>query len=214
MPAPKDPTKYNEWRRNIGESKRNPSPETRKKMSAAKIRSGTIPPSRKGTHLSETHRQKIGDGNRGVAKPPRSEEHCRKISKANKGRVVSKETLKKRSESTRGEKSCHWKGGISFEPYCVKFTKEFKERVRAFFGYRCVECGSLQNGIKLDVHHVDFNKMSCCDETTPLFVSLCHHCHGKTQGNRQFWQYWFTETINYQYGGKCYLTKEEMIINV
>jgi hypothetical protein len=32
-------------------------------------------------------------------------------------------------------------------------------------------------------------------------------CHGKTQHNRIFWQYWFTEMINRLYVGECYLLK-------
>src|SRR5208337_386546 len=35
-----------------------------------------------------------------------------------------------KSKNLIGEKSPGWKGGISFEPYCIKFNKEFKERVR------------------------------------------------------------------------------------
>ena len=114
----------------------------------------------------------------------------------------------------RGEKSSTWKGGISFEPYCPKFTLSFKERVRASFGYRCVECGSMGGHKKLHVHHVNFDKQTCCNETIPLFVPLCSSCHSKTLRNRIFWQYWFTEMINHLYGGKCYFSKEEMIARV
>lgn len=106
-----------------------------------------------------------------------------------------------------GEKSTTWKGGISFEPYCPKFNNEFKERVRAFFGYRCVECGSPQNGVKLPIHHVNFNKNACCDGTLPLFVPLCPSCHSKTNHNRPYWQEHFTQIINETFGGKCYLPK-------
>jgi|WetSurMetagenome_2_1015567.scaffolds.fasta_scaffold96891_2 hypothetical protein len=110
-----------------------------------------------------------------------------------------------------GEKSPGWKGGHSYEPYCIKFNNEFKERVRAFFGYQCVECGIPQNGYKLHVHHVNFKKNSCCDETTPrLFVPLCLECHLHTNGKRLYWEQHFTDMINQYYEGKCYLTKEEM----
>lgn len=108
----------------------------------------------------------------------------------------------------KGNSNPAWKGGISFEPYCPRFTKEFKERVRAFFDHKCVECGASQNGSKLPVHHVNFRKDACCaKDVIPLFVPLCPSCHSKTQFNRPFWQYWFTEMINHQYGGKCYLPK-------
>ena len=44
-----------------------------------------------------------------------------------------------------GEKNSNWNGGTSFEPYCTKFTPEFKERVRAFWGYKCANCGALES---------------------------------------------------------------------
>lgn len=114
----------------------------------------------------------------------------------------------------RGAESSHWKGGISFEPYCPKFNNEFKERVRAFFNYTCQLCGHIwQEGeMKLAVHHVNFNKQTCCDSSQPLFVPLCTgKCHSKTNYHRDFWEDWFTEIINEFYNGKCYFTKDEMI---
>lgn len=130
------------------------------------------------------------------------------------GKKHTEESRQKMSEShigiQKGEKHPMWKGGVSFEPYCVKFNDEFKERVRAFFGYRCVECGTPQNGKSLDVHHVNFNKKACCDGTVPLFVPLCPICHGKTQKDRSYWVRHFTEMITSKYDGRCYFTKEEM----
>ena len=43
-----------------------------------------------GKHLSEEHRQKISDANKGKSKPPRSQEHCEALSKSHKGRVSNK----------------------------------------------------------------------------------------------------------------------------
>ena len=109
-----------------------------------------------------------------------------------------------------GKDHPQWKGGISFEPYCPKFNKEFKERVRTFFDHKCVECGNPENGKHHSVHHVNFNKMSCCDTSIPLFVTLCHNCHTKTNYHREYWEQHFTDMINIYYGGKCYFTIEEM----
>lgn len=113
-------------------------------------------------------------------------------------------------EKLTGKNHPNWQGGIAFEPYCPKFNEEFKERVREFFGYICVECSTPQNGERLHVHHVNFNKDTCCDSTIPLFVPLCRACHGKTQHNRPYWQQHFTDMINQYYGGKCYLPKAEV----
>lgn len=110
-----------------------------------------------------------------------------------------------------GENNPGWNGGSSFEPYCPKFNEEFKNRVRAFFNYQCAECGSPQNGKKLAVHHVNFNKQTCCDGSIPMFIPLCQACHAKTSPTkkREYWNKHFTEIIENYYSGKCYFTKEE-----
>lgn len=124
-----------------------------------------------------------------------------------RGQYCSKECY---THHSRGSNSHMWKGGISYEPYCEKFNNDLKERVRAFFSYRCLECGSDGNGIRLAVHHVNFNKGTCCDNDRKLFVPLCSKCHGKTNRNREYWTQHFTEIIDTLYAGKCYFTKEEM----
>jgi hypothetical protein len=159
--------------------------------------------------MSESHKGKFAGENHPFYGKHLSEETKAKLSLKNKGQKRSKEFCNRISEAIKGEGHPNWKGGISFEPYCPKFTKEFKERVRQFFGHKCVECGEPQNGVKLSVHHVNFNKKTCCDNSTPLFVALCHSCHSKTGFNREYWEQHFTQIINEQYGGKCYLSKED-----
>lgn len=112
-----------------------------------------------------------------------------------------------------GDKHPLWKGGASFEPYCILFNNEFRERVREFFGRKCVECGKTEeeSGARLSVHHVNFRKDSCCAEDAPrLFVPLCRSCHTKTNYNREYWEERYTTMINEQYDGQCYLPKEEI----
>jgi len=223
MPPPKDPERYALWLQrnkdshkgqNIGKSMpprseewyrkqkeshlgNKASDETKQKMKAIKIghvhsdeTKKKISKSLSGRKLSEKTRKKLS--NIALERPP-----------------ISDETRKKLGDSHRGEKCYLWKGGISFEPYCPKFNNEFKERVRAFFDYTCPECGTSQNGKKLCVHHINFNKKTCCDGTIPMFVPLCDSCHGKTQSRRDYWKQHFIEMINSYYGGKCYFTIEE-----
>lgn len=211
--------KSEEHRKNISKSlkgvKRVISPEQRKKISDSMKgkRVGSNNPMY-GTHASEETRRKMSEAQKGKNHPMfgkhHSEESKQKMRKSHT--PMSEETRKNLGKNRLGEKSHNWKGGISFEPYCPKFNDEFKERVRAFFGYRCVECGKTQeeNGIALSVHHVTFDKKTCCNTSIPFFVPLCIKCHTKTNHNRPFWRYWFTEMINRHYGGKCYLSKEEM----
>ena len=64
------------------------------------------------------------------------------------------------NKGTRGEETSNWRGGISFEPYCIKFDTSYKRRIRNLFGNECFLCGlsEADNGRKLDVHHVNYNK--------------------------------------------------------
>lgn len=140
-----------------------------------------------------------------------SSETREKIRQSLLGHKHKKETIDKMCEMRKLDKHPNWMGGKSFEPYCPKFNKEFKERVRAYFDYTCPECLSPQNGTALHVHHINFNKMSCCDDTLPLFIPLCTPCHTKTNFNREYWEQYFIEMIDGYYQGKCYFSKEEMM---
>jgi hypothetical protein len=195
-----------EWREKlcVARRKRVTTDETRKKMSEAHL---GIRNHNYGKSMSDEQREKISVS----IKSSMTEERIQQLREASLGKYPSEETRRKMGDSHRGERHPMWLGGISFEPYCQKFNAEFKERVRAFFEYRCTECGSSQNGEKLHVHHVAYNKEVCCDDTLPLFVALCKKCHTKTNHNREYWHIHFTELIQQQYGGKCYFTKEELI---
>jgi hypothetical protein len=96
-----------------------------------------------------------------------------------------------------GENNPMWAGGKSFEPYCPKFNDELKEYIRGRFGRKCVVCGQPENGRKLAVHHVDYNKLQGCKGKTWSLIPLCHSCHTKTNCNRHHWfnllsNYWAT----------------------
>jgi transposase len=110
-----------------------------------------------------------------------------------------------------GPLSPRWKGGKSFEPYCPKFNREFKKRVRAFFEHRCVCCGKHENECrrKLSVHHIEYNKQACCDNRIAQFVTLCDMHHSKTNGDRDRWESMLHRIIDEIYDGKSYYTKEE-----
>lgn len=172
--------KSEDHRKKISDMVRNPSAETRAKMRA----------SHTGVPLSETHRKNL-------------------IAATVGKHIISPEACMRMSVARKGSLNPQWKGGISFEPYCQKFNNEFKERVRSFFNHACVECGQTQTTYQLHVHHVNFNKQSCCDNTQPLFVTLCHSCHSRTNHNRAFWEYWFVEMIMRHYNSQCYLPRSD-----
>lgn len=147
------------------------------------------------------------------------------------------EARRKRSESLKGklvgDKNPNWSGGP--KEYCEKWNNPFRERIRAWFDYQCIECGTIQEGYKLHCHHVYYDKKACCSieengiyksnlgkkgvpQTFEIvgdpnkFVLLCRHCHTRTNGSksREKWARHFEEIINNYYGGKSYFTQEEM----
>jgi hypothetical protein len=168
------------------------------------------------------------------------------------GKTHSKETRKKMSEIALGhavsegarKKICEakvggfWYGNIRYIDgivYC-ELWEDVNPRVHAFFNYKCVLCGSPENGSSHIGHHVFYVKKACCwhnengvyysnlnavdhkendyciGENPNYFVLLCRSCHGKTNGgfiNRKNWADYFRQMIDMYYEGKCYLTKEE-----
>lgn len=218
-----------EWKRWASESRsgeKNPffgkthSSETRRKMSIARRKRVISVATREkmsrslsgknnpmyGKSLSLESRKKLSDSLKG--------KYCGK-NHPMYGRHHSEESKLKMSESHMGlqcgENHPNWKKGISFEPYCPKFNREFKSRVRAFFGNMCLLCGKTkeENGQNMGVHHVNYEKMVCCSDIEPIFACLCKSCHPKTNHNREYWEEFLTNKINEEYNGKSFYTKEE-----
>lgn len=183
------------------------SEESRKKMSLARI--GKTPHN-KGKPMSEASKKKLSQNRKGKAtgenNAMRNPETIRNHSKA----ITSYEYRCRMVESLLGG---FWYGNVRYyegPQYCEKWTANLRERVRAFFGYCCVECGTPQNGRKLAVHHVWYNKKLCCDDTPRSLVPLCPSCHSLTSaGDREQWSRHFQDIIDQFYGGKCWLSKEE-----
>lgn len=113
------------------------------------------------------------------------------VSERGYGKYCSRRCWK---QSIVGEGSPHWLGGLSFFPYCPKFSKGFKERVREKFDRKCFICGARENGKRHSVHHIDYNKNSICNGKEWAFVPLCPSHHSTTNANR--W-HWFNLLINY-----------------
>jgi hypothetical protein len=88
-----------------------------------------------------------------------------------------------------GSKHPRWEGGKSFEPYCPKWTRAFKEWVRGQYDRRCFLCGVHESvtGKKHDCHHTNYNKQQGCSGIEWSIVPLCKSCHSKTRGNREYW---------------------------
>lgn len=145
-----------------------PSEETRKKMSEAGKK-----------RCTKEWRKKQSEEKKG--KPPwnkgkincYSEVTRQKISKALKGRPLSRETCQKMSMARHGEKSILWKGGISRMPYAFSFSRALKKTVLQRDSYECQICGAVK---MLLIHHIDGNKQNSASEN---LITWCFSCHSK-----------------------------------
>lgn len=147
-------------------------------------------------------RKKASKTHTGMKRPDQSEfmkkhnpmnnpESRKKISNALAGRKITWETPMTKGELIfKGKKNPAWEGGISSELYGIKFTKELREQIRTRDKHKCQMCGEKQNGMKLDVHHIDYNKKNNKQNN---LLTLCRSCHPKTNVNRKEWQKQFTK---------------------
>lgn len=136
------------------------------------------------------------------------------ISSKNTGKTRSDQYKKSRSITMsgknnpmygkRGSDAPGWRGGKSFETYCVKFNESLKEYIRDKYDRCCVLCGKSEedNGAKLSVHHTDYNKNTFCNGKSWGLIPLCKVCHAKTHGNRYYWfnllgNYWAIKWVIY-----------------
>jgi hypothetical protein len=177
-----------------------PSEEARKRMSDT--HKGKKHPMF-GKHYSEKIRKNMSEAQKGKH---HSEETRERLSIVNRGKHLSEATRRKISDATKGKNNPSWKGGISFEPYCIKFDKKFKQYIRDKFDNICFLCGKTEekNGEKLSVHHVNYSKLCGCAETEEdkktddnecQFVPLCRSCHSKVHSDRDYWEIYFKKKL-------------------
>lgn len=175
-----DTPETTERRRNAQLGKKH-TEEAKKNMSEARM---GVSPWNKGVPMTE---EMLANH---IATRPRgemSEEHKKAISNAHTGKHVGEKNIM--FGRTR-DKSPRWLGGISYLPYCEKFDDDFKESIREKYDRTCFLCPTteVQNGRKLSVHHVNYDKNCLCNDVKCDFVPLCLKCHGKTNGDRSYWE--------------------------
>jgi hypothetical protein len=98
-------------------------------------------------------------------------------------------------EDNKGTGHWNWKGGISCEPYCQDWTKEYKEIIKQRDGYRCLNpyCNSKNPG-DLTVHHINYDKKSCDPEN---LITICRSCNFKANYDRVWHTNWY-QTVMYR----------------
>jgi len=151
----------------------------------------------KGRRLSKETRKRISISNKGKVVLAETRE---KLSKRQKGKhnsfktefkkghvVLEEQRIKIRNKligRNTGDKNPSWKGGLSFEPYSVDWTKTLKRAIKERDKYTC---GMCKNQEDLVVHHKDRNKKNCNPNN---LITLCRKCHSKIH------KMWTEEELN------------------
>jgi hypothetical protein len=104
----------------------------------------------------------------------------------------------KLSINRSGNKHWNWRGGISCEPYCQDWTKEYREYIKERDGHKCLNpyCTS-KNPNELSVHHIDYNKKSCGPEN---LITVCRSCNTRANTDRVWHTNWYQAILNKKYG--------------
>ena len=170
--------------RDVAGGKNNPMYGMKGELSPSYGRNGEKHPMYGKTHSRETIEKM-----RKIKLGKKSPEHSERMS--GKGNPLYGVRLYK-------EYNYNWRGGKSFEPYPVGWNKNFREQIRHRDGYKCQLCGmsEIENGRRLAVHHIDYEKFNIKQKN---LISLCHRCHLKTNGKREYWKIFFSNMIKEPY---------------
>lgn len=91
----------------------------------------------------------------------------------------------------------NWKGGVSYEPYCMDWTKEYKDFIMERDGNTCLNPDCCNNYIRLSIHHVDYIKKNC-DHTN--LITLCTSCNSRANFDREWHKNWYQTVLYKRYG--------------
>lgn len=104
-----------------------------------------------------------------------------------------------------GQNNPSWRGGSSFEPYCVNWTSEFKNYVKERDNYMCMNPDCWRTSERLSVHHIDYNKKHCTHDN---IITLCNSCNARANTSRRWHKAWY-QAIMYRRYGYQYNNKTE-----
>jgi hypothetical protein len=171
--------------------------ETRERMSRANVGKKVSIETRKklsdlatGRYPSATTRMKMSAAKK---RKPIASWITEKAHVAWRGQHHTEDWKRVQAEKKKGSRNPNWNNGSSLEPYGLSFDEQLREAIRERDNRACRICGEKENGRRLAIHHIDYNKNN--DEFTNL-LSLCAPCHAATNQKRKYWQTKFSSEIN------------------
>lgn len=136
-----------------------------------------------------------------VSQRPRNQNQIEAARKTAKSGVMNTEVQRKKASELRKrlnklqrrENHPLWLGDSIVREY-DNFTEELKEQIRLRDNRRCRVCGiyEINNGKRLEVHHIDYNKKNSAINN---LISLCVRCHTKTNYKRSYWCSYFQRIL-------------------
>jgi hypothetical protein len=98
------------------------------------------------------------------------------------------------SENQIGVKASGYIHGKANLPYPNNWNKKLRTKIRNRDNRVCQMCGIHQDNLNrsLSIHHIDYNKENCAEDN---LISLCVHCHGFTNKNREYWKQYFSKKV-------------------
>lgn len=94
----------------------------------------------------------------------------------------------------KGKDNPNYKHGLGYLPYNKEFNKKLKLKIRQRDNFKCQCCGIKESDCfrKLDIHHINYDKMNCKENN---LITLCRTCNGKANRNRDYWYNHYNKII-------------------
>lgn len=112
-----------------------------------------------------------GHHGRGIPRPAHVKEAMRKARLGKPGTPHTQEFINRLSVTRKGSGNPCWRGGVWYN-----FNKLRNEIIKRDGGC-CVNFSCNHSTVRLNVHHIDYDKSN---NTRTNLVTLCHSCHSRT----------------------------------
>lgn len=157
----------------------------------------------KGIILSEEHRKKISERNKGKNNGNYKHGKTNNNKCTECGKTITYYGNKCNICKFKGENNPNWIDGRSYFPYPQEFNSKLKEKIRKRDNYQCQKCDITEEehlivfGEILSIHHIDYSKENCLEEN---LITLCRNCNVRANHNRKYWHEYFKNKVREYHG--------------